>query len=195
MRFRKAEAGNWQARGQEFAVGQSVVLIQGGDTDVGRVSAVYPAIGMVDVQFPHASSRFPVEDLSILSEDTACLTPEHENVPGGAGQEGFVSDGMDYPDSRIDFKSLDTKLMTQRVALATLKRALYWNGVDRKYKCSIQEDQTGQLRCPKSNCDGILKKTVYKRVDGISVRLLGCPNCMFLIREQDIVRTTCGDDI
>jgi hypothetical protein len=32
-----------------------------------------------------------------------------------------------------------------------------------------------------------LKRAIYKRRDGSSERLLGCPGCMFLIKDADIV--------
>jgi len=188
MREVKADAGNWQARAQEFAVGMSVSLINGGRTDVGRVSAVYPAIGMVDVEFPHTSTRLPVEDVLILSPDSEFVTPLHENVPGGAGTESFVSEGG--PQDNL----IDTVLeeAIKRVAAVHLKKALYWNGRDRKYRCTRSEHHGGAYLCPKKGCDGVLKPSIYKRVDGMSVRLMGCPSCMFLIREKDIQDDHCG---
>jgi hypothetical protein len=32
-----------------------------------------------------------------------------------------------------------------------------------------------------------LKRAVYKRRDGSSDKLMGCPGCMFLIKDADIV--------
>lgn len=187
MRHRKADAGNWQARAQEFAVGMQVALVNGGRTDVGRVSALYPAIGMVDVEFPHTSTRLPVEDLYPL-RDSDFEAPIHENVPGGAGIGAFVSEGGPQ-DNLID---MDLDAAIKRVATAHIKKALYWNGRDRKYRCTRSEHQEGSYACPKKPCDGTLRRTIYKRVDGRSVRLLGCPNCLFLIRENDILDDHCG---
>jgi len=94
VRKLRADAGNWQTRGQEFQVGQNVQLMNGAPTDQGRVVAVYPAIGMIDVQFPHTSQRFPVEDVQIMNPgEDPFITPRFETVPGGAGTESFNSDG------------------------------------------------------------------------------------------------------
>lgn len=193
MQTRKADAGNWQARAQEFAVGQSVALINGGRTDIGRVSAVYPAIGMVDVEFAHTSTRLPVEDVLILSPDSEFVAPIHENVPGGAGIGAFVSTSGNHPDSLIEMDvTSDLSKLASRVASAHIKKGLYWNARDRKYRCSKSEHSEGHYNCPRRGCDGVLKDAVYKRIDGQSVRLLGCPTCMFLIREKDILTDHCG---
>ena len=191
MQNRKADSGNWQARAQEFAVGQSVALINGGRTDVGRVSAVYPAIGMVDVEFPHTSTRLPVEDVLILSPDSEFTTPIHENVPGGAGSAAFLSEGAPQ-DNLIALMNVED--MAKRVAAAHVKKALYWNAPDRKYRCTRSENNSKAYLCPRRGCDGTLRPTVYKRVDANSVRLMGCPSCLFLIREDDITNDHCGED-
>lgn len=193
MQQRKADGGNWQARAQEFAVGQSVALINGGRTDVGRVSAVYPAIGMVDVEFAHTSIRLPVEDVLILSPDTEFVAPIHENVPGGAGIGAFVSTSGDHHDLiEMDITNEMVSRLASRVVSAHHKKALYWNARDRKYRCTKSEHSEGTYACPRRGCDGMLKDAVYKRIDGQSVRLLGCPSCMFLIREKDILTDHCG---
>jgi hypothetical protein len=89
-----ADEGNWQARGQEFAVGQTVRLVNGGETDQGRVIAVWPAIGMCDIQWPHTSYRHAVEDLQIVNPgDDSYVSPMHEDVPGGPGSAAYVSEG------------------------------------------------------------------------------------------------------
>ena len=211
MQRRKADEGNWQARGQQFAVGQTVRLVNGGDTDEGRVIAVWPAIGMVDVQFPHTNYRLPVEDLHILNPgQDEFVAPMHETVPGGAGSAAQVSMGKPQTDDLIaereplvqlvqqDGKSVPVKNasertveeMAVRVARAHIKKALYWNGRDRKYRSTRVEGATGHYGCPKGSCDGVLKPAVYKREDQASVKLLGCPKCMFLIRKQDIIDGT-----
>lgn len=213
MQQRIADEGNWQARGQMFAVGQTVRLVNGGDTDEGRVIAVWPAIGMVDIQWPHTNYRHPVEDLQIVNPGQAdFVAPMHETVPGGAGSAAQVSMGkpqtedliskepplvqLVQPDGDEGYKlaavrSVDE--MATRVAQAHVKKALYWNGRDRQYRCNRVEGATGAFGCPKKSCDGTLKPAVYKRIDGASVKLLGCPKCMFLIRRQDILEGKEGE--
>jgi hypothetical protein len=55
---------------------------------------------------------------------------------------------------------------------------------------SRRETAAGEPTCPR--CAGdvgspALRQAVYKRRDGSSLRLLGCPGCMFLIKDTDIV--------
>jgi hypothetical protein len=166
-------------------------MVNGSRTDVGRVSAVYPAIGMVDVEFPHTSTRLPVEDLIIMRPDSDLMTPLHENVPGGAGQAAMVSEGAPQ-DNLVD---IDLDKVASRVATAFVKKSIYWSGKGRKYRCTRVENQSNSFHCPKSNCDGILKPAIYKRVDGVSIKLMGCPKCMFLIKTSDIVEAPFGEEV
>ena len=132
QRKKRADEGNWQSRGQEFAVGQAVRLVNGGETDEGRVVAVWPAIGMCDVEFPHTSYRIPVEDLQIVNpgEDTF-IAPMHEIVPGGPGSAAYMSEGAPQSNT-IDAEAPRVELvhevndpalrMANRVANAYLKK-------------------------------------------------------------------------
>jgi hypothetical protein len=192
---RQADAGNWQARGQEFAVGQTVRLVNGGTTDEGRVVAVYPGIGMIDVQFPHTSTRLPVEDVHLINPgDDSFVAPMHETVPGGAGSISYVSEGA--PQANIintevprieNVRTVEDPIkMASRVAGAYVKKSLYWHAKDRKYRCSRKED-TGTYACPKRACGTEMRPAVYKRENGSSVKLYACPQCMFLIRADDII--------
>lgn len=184
---KQADSGNWQARAREFRVGQSVRLMYGGSNDEGRVLAVWPSIGMVDVQFPNTNYRFPVEDLQIINpEFNRFISPVTEEVPGGVGTDALVPDGATGKAVR----------KTTRLASAAkvkgayfFKQALYWAEVGRKYRCTKSEHNNGSYGCPK--CGDMLRKTIYKREDGRSVRLLGCPTCLFLIRESDILQDHC----
>lgn len=140
MQHRKqADEGNWQSRGQEFAVGQTVRLVNGGETDEGRVIAVWPAIGMVDVAWPHTSYRHGVETLQIINPgDDSFIAPMHENVPGGPGSDAYMSEGA--PQSNVidaevprvelthevgDVSKMSSKQMRERVATAYLKKQAY----------------------------------------------------------------------
>ena len=79
------------------------------------------------------------------------------------------------------------ELLTERVANAFEKKALYWSAKGRKYTPCKREKDQGQYECPKCGFVG-LKKAIYKRVDGVgSIKLLGCPSCMFLIKRDDIL--------
>mgnify|MGYP001618212856 CR=1 FL=1 len=131
--------------------------------------AVYPAIGMVDVEWPHGSQRMPVEELSRSVTETAQADPPHEdNVPGGAGTKQAAL---------VD---------PERVAQAYAKKAIYWAAPDRHYKATQGELDSGAFRCPKCK-DSFLRPASYKREGGISEKLYGCPTCLFLIRRQELV--------
>ena len=136
---KQADEGNWQSRGQEFAVGQTVRLVNGGETDEGRVIAVWPAIGMVDIAWPHTSYRHAVETLQIINPgDDPYIAPMHENVPGGPGSEAYMSEGApmgNVIDSEVprveltheigDTTKMSSKQMRERVAQAYINKQAY----------------------------------------------------------------------
>jgi len=157
---------NWQERAKSFQVGQAVVMIGDRMSSEGRILAVWPAIGMCDVQYPTGSVRLPVEDLQIIrAEEDEYVTPTHTDIPGGTGT-------VPVPGGS-----------TRRIV------ALYWNQQNRQYRCTKVEFESESFACPK--CGTIMKPTIYKREEGKSVRLLGCPGCLFLIRRQDILDDHC----
>lgn len=205
---RQADAGNWQARGQEFEVGQSVRLFGGREADEGRVVAVWPGIGMVDVQWPHTNNRHPVEDLQIISAgDDPFVTPRHEDVPGGPGSQDGVSSGapqnnfIEREEPRVeDVREVNKKAavdpvvmrrMALRVAAAFVKKSLYWHARDRKYRVSREEHITGAYHCPSRGCDGTMRQATYKMENGCKVKLHACPTCLFMIRSADIMADHC----
>lgn len=157
---------DYQAIASDFEVGMSVyTYTDGSPSRAGIVVAVYPAIGMVDVQYPHGSTRLPVEELVIdHSKEISPLAESHISVPGGAGS---------YPVS----------LGSKKVAAEYMeKQAIYWWAKDRVYRKSKGEDEP---QCPK--CKETLKRSVYKRRNGKSDRLLVCTSCLFIIKSTDII--------
>jgi hypothetical protein len=172
---------DWQQRATEFSVGDRVVPYGHGDDLAGRVSAVWAAIGMVDVEFPHGSKRYGVEDLQRLDSDGVPFTPETSTVPAGPGTVSVP--GGPHP------KTAQTASI-ERIARAFVKKSLYWAAKDRQYRATRPEADTGHYCCPKCKRQGvktILKPAAYKRRDGQSERLLGCPGCLFLIKKSDIL--------
>ena len=204
MQNRQADAGNWQARGQEFQVGQTVRLINGGATDEGRVVATWPGIGMVDIQWPHTAYRHAVEDLQIINPgDDTFVAPMHEDVPGGPGSSAQVSEGgpqgniiegevprvelvheVSSPTRKFSHEMSD---MTSRVATAFVKKSLYWHARDRKYRVSRDEHGSGSYRCPAKGCGCHMRQATYKMDDGAKVKLHACPKCLFMIKATDIL--------
>lgn len=172
---------DYQRRAKDFQVGDIVYpFILGDDNLCGRVQAVWPAIGMVDVEWPTGSERVPVEDLQRYeAKDYIPPAVGDDNIPGGAGTVG-VAGGP----TRLPHTSSDQSV--ERVARAFVKKALYWAATDRQYRATRGELDGRSYTCPR--CKGApLRRAVYKRRSGQSVPLLGCGKCLFLIKKEDIV--------
>lgn len=168
MRRQASNFLDFQERAKEFSVGDSVVPYGMFDSQAGRVTAVWPAIGMVDVEISGGNRRFPVEELQRFGKDFH-PDPTHSN----SGMAGMVS--------------VSPGPLTDRVAAAFQKKSLYWASQDRKYRMTKAELECGKPSCPRCQDAPPLKKAIYKRESGISERLHGCPECMFLIKDCDII--------
>lgn len=166
---------DYQQRAAEFSVGDLAYPLAGGtdESQAGRVVAVWPAIGQVDLEFPWGSGRYGVEDLQRVT-NTVAIPPkvEDSSVPGGAGTVS-VSGGP-------------RKASLDRLTHAWVKQALYWASTDRHYQATKAELEAMSYTCPKCK-KGTLRNTIYKRSEGRSERLLGCPSCLFLIKRCDII--------
>lgn len=68
MRKKAENNVNYQNRAREFRIGDVVVPYGLWNSQSGRITAVYPAIGMADVEFPIGNKRVPVEALMIQSD-------------------------------------------------------------------------------------------------------------------------------
>lgn len=189
---RRANYVDFQARASVFSPGDRVFPILGGNPAAGgTVISVWPAIGMVDVQFPYGVTRYPVEDMVIDQSDTFENFGDFQadSIPGGTPTVS-VSGGPDVlaKDVRDDLTNdeLYRDASADRVIEAYVKKALYWDSPDRKYRMSRPELESGVPTCPR--CDGVeLNKVVYKREDGNSERLYCCRDCLFMIRRGDII--------
>ena len=80
MRKRAENNVDYQRRAKEFFIGDRVIPYGLFDSQSGRVTAVYPAIGMVDVEFPIGNKRIPVEVLTRFNE-TSPLPPRTDSAP------------------------------------------------------------------------------------------------------------------
>lgn len=159
---------HYQTRAAEFVIGDLVAPYGIAQDFGGRVIAVWPAIGMVDVQFPEGSRRYPVEDLNRF-EDGVPAPVHYNTIPGGAGTVS-VSGGP-----------------VGRVAAQYLKTALYWAEVGRRYKPTKSECDLGVFSCPRCGPSQTLRPTSYKRSDNRNVKLMACHECLFLIKTEDIL--------
>lgn len=173
---------NYQERASEFAVGDIVVPYGYLTSFSGRVVALWPAIGMADVQFTNGTKRYPVEELQRIDSKGDANPPRTESVPGGVGT---VPVPTAKPQQRSDVNDNAAEL-ANRVAHQFVRKALYWSAPGRQYRLTKNESDGGQYLCPKCS-DVPLKRTVYKRRNDISERLFGCPTCLFLIKEDDIL--------
>lgn len=169
MQKRSTVYVDYQERSRAFELGMRVYPFLGGNPSrSGIVVAVFPAIGMVDVQFPHGSQRYPVEDLVVdTSGDYQNLTNEESSIPGGLGVVPVTSKSVEKVASRY-----------------MRKTALYWFAKDRRYRACRDEDIMSP-NCPR--CKTQMGKTVYKRRDSQSEKLLACTNCLFIIKPSDII--------
>ena len=173
---------NWQERAAEFAVGDIVVPFGMFDSAAGRVTAVWPAIGMVDVEMANGNKRYPAEDLQKMDPSATSVPPMTDSAPGEEGGTVSVSGGP-YPATSV---SETYKIKANQVARNYVKKSIYWAERDRRYKMTRPEVDSGSATCP--HCAQVpLKNAIYKRRDGSSEKLLGCPSCMFLIKDLDIV--------
>lgn len=175
---------DYQQRAAEFAVNDIVYPFSSGNPGFnGRVQAVYPAIGMVDVEWPHGSERVPVEDLQLYFNQAGDYNPSsvgHDDIPGGA-QHVPVPGGPVEHEAQKPIKSA----FALRVATAFVKQSLYWAARDRKYRATAEEVDSGGYKCPRCK-DVFLRPASYKRENGASVRLMACQQCLFLIKACDI---------
>lgn len=173
---------NLSSRSEDFQVGDSVVALDGSKDNVGKITRLYPAIGMADVEFSTGNHRMPVEEIKKVDEDDKGYAPNTNSTVGGEiDLEPFGTRDISTKDPSSAFD-----IVTTRVAKAWVKKGLYWAAVDRKYRATKSECGS-HYTCPKCP-DVALKKAIYKRDSGASEKLWGCPNCMFLIKDSDITR-------
>ncbi len=178
---------DYQQRASEFSIGDSAYPLAGSATDesqAGRVVAVFPGIGMVDIEFPWGSGRYPVEDVQRVNNIVAIPPdPGNSSVPGGAGTVSVPGGPTKKRGSAA----------VSRVAHAWVKSALYWASKNRHYRATKGEVDGGKYACPKCHAHEEtgerphLRPANYKRHDGQSHRLMGCPTCLFLIKREDIL--------
>lgn len=190
---------DYQSRVRAFNIDDRVYPLFGaGPPNAGIVKAVWPAIGMVDVQFPHGTARYPVEDLIIDATVTAPSAESRlpDTIPSGAGTVSVP--GGPYPRLATPEPAPAPAVVppqrtagqrvasTRRVASAYVKKAVYWASKNRKYKMTKEECASGNMCCPRCS-DAFLRPVVYKREEGKSVKLLCCPECLFLLRRDDVL--------
>lgn len=193
---RASEYVDFQARATAFSPGDRVFTqINANPAAGGTVIAVWPAIGMVDVQFAHGAQRYGVEDLVIDNSGTFENFGDFQadSVPGGTptvsvpgGPDQLAKDVREEITDEELYRDASQKPSHHRVIEAFVKKALYWDSPDRKYRMTRGEMDSGVPTCPK--CPGTeLRKVIYHREDGKSEKLYCCSDCMFLIKRENII--------
>lgn len=178
----RSAGADYQALAAEFRVGDRVIPYGASRDLAGRVVAVWPGIGMVDVEFPQGAKRYGVEELQRLNHEGEPNPPHDGYVPGGAGTVS-VPGG---PVAQAQVQHKPSPVSVDRVAHAFVKQALYWAAADRRYKATAEELESGHYNCPKCK-KAALKRAIYRRMKGKSERLYGCPSCLFLIERDSIL--------
>lgn len=163
---RRASIG-YQKRAEGFSIGDLVAPYGTSEAWGGIVVRVFPAIGMVDVEFPELLQRLPVESLQNF---TKIRTPL---------QNTFTGDEDLYP-------------VSARMASRD-KQALYWTAPDRKHRAKKSELTSGKFTCPKcrtveGDCVTLVSR-VLSRLEGKNFKILVCPQCTFAIQRSDIVNS------
>lgn len=169
MKRKKKGYMNFQQRAYDFKVGDAVIPQYDENTSVGRIVALYPAIGMADIQFSYGQGRYPVEDIEKVTEsELGASAPNFEDVPGGAGTVSVPG-------------APPKKASAIRVASQYMKYALYWDQGPRIYRATREEQEGTSYICPKCKDTPMLLKK-YK----FEGKLLVCPECNFMIKRENI---------
>ena len=170
MSQKKKGFANYQQRSYDLEVGDAVIPQYDNNSSVGRVVALYPAIGMADVQFSYGQGRYPVEDIEKVTESQlGASAPNFEDVPGGAGTVSVP--GGPRPKTAS----------AEKIASSYMKKALYWDQGPRIYRATRSEQEGGGYCCPKCR-HSPLQLRKYK----IKGRLLVCPACNFMIKQENV---------
>lgn len=172
---------------------------------IGLVTAVVDSIGMVDVETPFGNQRYRAEvvlpaegapnytDTSYESYDnreSKIAARYVDRLSEGAAQTAVrVLEATGDPVRTYDilFREASGRL-SDHEARTAVRIAMYWKERGRQYIPTQQEEEEGIYHCPK--CKEELVKANYKK----HTRLLACPECMFLIRPEDIVDRSKPDD-
>ncbi len=168
---------NYQDRAKKFSVGDIVAPFGLLESWTGKVTAVWPGIGMVDVETALGNKRYPAESLQEYIGGNAA-PPLTDSTPGG---DRWV--GVPTP------KKASARKVASRYEKKALfdKGAIYWAGSDRQYRMTQEESDNGCMTCPRCEGGQPLERAIYKRREGKSDKLLGCKTCLFLIKDSDIL--------
>ena len=217
---------------QKFMPGRSAL-----SPYVGRVTAVMPGIGFLDVQWPFGNERVSPEELVRVNPDIQLYTPPsltpsyypgldagpaakiahqtngepmwgafhphfHRELAkvfhkGASSVEAYdrmwhqfrqASDGVLRAEVS-KFYRVASNFVTMLLSEHATKTAAYWATKDRKYRATKPELVSKSVGCPKCK-QAQMRRATYKMEGGVKARLLACPNCMYLVKQSDILDAT-----
>lgn len=226
---------DYWALAKDFSVGSVVQKFMPGDSEltpyVGRVTAVMPGIGCLDVQWPFGNERVSAEEVVQVNPQFMQYLPPTLNTsyyPGldtiptvktASGEKVWrtieLPDGFHrslaalYHKQASALKAYDVLWHQYRQAddealrdevhkfylaasnlgsmLVRTKLAAYWAARDRKYRATRGElDSRNVVNCPKCK-EPTMKRATYKMEGGKRARLFACGNCMFLMKQSDVL--------
>ena len=128
MQKRSTQYVDYQRRSQAFELGMRVYPFLGGNpARSGIVVAVFPAIGMVDVQFPHGSMRYPVEELVVdTSGDYLNIySDDLDTIPGGVGTVPVSSRAVKKQANRVASRYMKQAIEYKPIFLVTISAVFF----------------------------------------------------------------------
>lgn len=188
----------------------------------GRITHVHDGIGMIDVQTPMGNIRMEphtvVKDNRINSDhfdydssyDSYDKSPEegysYANPKKVASRHltskiaGLVkhatlmmlkgaSEAQVYKQTWDPERISDGDLKDAIKAASLKKEALYWRSKGRQYIPTQKEIESGIFHCP--HCKTEMEKGNYKK----HTKLYICPDCLWMIRPDDLVERDTPDDV
>jgi len=148
-----------QARALLFHVGDEVNIFGVPPGSSGFVIAVHPALGMVDVDFPHKVMRLAANELQNLS---------HKGYLNEEGAPMFALTRKASQKTALYWAAPDRKYRATKSELPA-----------GPYLCPRCKDDDGF--CIR------MRKSTLNRSEGVSSKIWVCPSCTFAIQDSDII--------
>jgi len=82
-------------------------------------------------------------------------------------------------------RAIGAKIAEHGLDNAIDKEGTYWAAVNRTHRATGTEIKSGRPNCPR--CGTQMRKTTYKMSEGSKIRLFGCPQDLYLIKQDAIM--------
>lgn len=179
---------DYQALASEWEPGDLAAPLGQYSDAAGEVIAVWPAIGMVDVQFSNGVRRYPVEEVQRFLPDATVDPPSTPAGVAGADEDKtpLIKQGASPEQiSRVSQRYVAQCTQTP-IGVGSMKEAVYWASAGRQYRATRPEVESRSYRCGRKGCDGTLRPASYRMDGGHRVRLLACPKCLFMVMPENL---------